>query len=180
MPWILIFFLTPIAEMYLLIEVAGYIEVWPTIFLVMLTAVVGVAILRQQGIATLARGIAKMRSGQLPAQEMVEGLCLAVAGALLITPGFATDAIGFFLLTPVSRQWFAKALLARVQIRTPDDLFRASGGQSPGYSADLEPDARGSRPGATLEGEFRDREAHNNELRDNNDSVDHDTRSPDR
>lgn len=100
--------------MYLLIEVAGYIDVWPTIGLVMLTAVVGVALLKRQGIATLTRGVQRAQQGQMPATEMAEGILLAVAGALLITPGFVTDFVGFTLLFPPSRVAIAKTLMQRV------------------------------------------------------------------
>ena len=113
--WFLIFFLTPIAEMYLLIEVGGYIGTLPTVALVMLTAVIGVALLRIQGVATLTRGMARLQQGQLPAQELAEGLLLAVAGALLLTPGFVTDAAGFLLLFPPSRAPAARWLLTRVE-----------------------------------------------------------------
>ena len=58
-----------------------------------------------------------MRAGELPAQEMAEGLLLAVAGALLITPGFVTDIIGFLILFPPSRVWIARVLLTRVQVQ---------------------------------------------------------------
>ena len=98
--WLLIFFITPIVEMYLLIEVGGYIGALPTIGLVMITAVIGVTLLRIQGLATLTRGVNRLQTGELPAREVVEGLLLAVAGALLLTPGFVTDGIGFILLTP--------------------------------------------------------------------------------
>ena len=114
MPWLMLFFLTPIIEMYLLIEVAGYIDAWPTIGLVMLTAVVGVALLKRQGIATLTRGVQRAQQGQMPATEMAEGILLAVAGALLITPGFVTDFVGFTLLFPPSRVAIAKILMQRV------------------------------------------------------------------
>ena len=114
MLWLLVFFLTPIAEMYLLIEVAGYIDVWPTIALVMLTAVIGVALLKRQGLATLTRGMTRLNAGQVPATEMAEGILLAVAGALLITPGFFTDGVGFTLLFPPSRQLIAHQLLKRM------------------------------------------------------------------
>ncbi len=100
--------------MYLLIEVAGYIDAWPTIGLVMLTAVVGVALLKRQGIATLTRGVQRAQQGQMPATEMAEGILLAVAGALLITPGFVTDFVGFTLLFPPSRVAIAKILMQRV------------------------------------------------------------------
>lgn len=114
--WLLIFFLTPIAEMYLLITVAGYINAWPTIGLVMLTAVIGVALLKRQGLATLTRGIGRMNAGEVPAREMAEGILLAVAGALLLTPGFITDFVGFTLLFPPTRMIIASELLKRVQV----------------------------------------------------------------
>jgi UPF0716 protein FxsA len=117
MPWLLVFFLTPIAEMYLLIEVAGYINTWPTVFLVMLTAVIGVALLKRQGLATLTRGVNRMNAGEIPATEIAEGLLLAVAGALLVTPGFITDGVGFALLFPPSRVWLAGLLLKRVEVQ---------------------------------------------------------------
>ncbi len=104
--------------MYLLIEVAGYIDAWPTIGLVMLTAVIGVALLKRQGLATLTRGTRRLESGELPAREMAEGILLAVAGALLLTPGFVTDTVGFIFLIPKSRALIADALLQRVQVHT--------------------------------------------------------------
>ncbi len=115
---LLVFFITPIVEMYLLITVAGYIDAWPTIALVMLTAVIGVALLKRQGLATLTRGVSRMNAGEVPAQEMAEGILLAVAGALLLTPGFVTDAVGFVLLFPPSRQALVVLLLKRVEIHT--------------------------------------------------------------
>lgn len=115
--WLLVFFLTPIIEMYLLIKVAGYIDAWPTIGLVMLTAVIGVALLKRQGLATLTRGVGRMNRGEIPAREMAEGILLAVAGALLVTPGFVTDCVGFVLLFPPSRMAIAGELLKRVQVQ---------------------------------------------------------------
>ncbi|TNF89791.1 MAG: FxsA family protein [Gammaproteobacteria bacterium] len=118
--WFLVFFLTPILEMYLLIEVGGYIGTLPTIALVMLTAVVGVALLRLQGVETLTRGVGRLQRGEVPATEMAEGILLAVAGALLITPGFVTDAVGFVLLFPPSRAAIARRMLSRLTVVGPD------------------------------------------------------------
>lgn len=103
--------------MYLLIEVAGYIDAWPTIGLVMLTAVIGVALLKRQGVSTLTRGMSRLDAGEIPAMEMAEGLLLAVAGALLVTPGFITDCVGFALLFPPSRMAIATQMLKRVEVR---------------------------------------------------------------
>ena len=145
MPWLLLFFLTPIIEMYLLIEVAGYIDAWPTIGLVMLTAVVGVALLKRQGIATLTRGVQRAQQGQVPATEMAEGILLAVAGALLITPGFVTDFVGFTLLFPPSRVAIAKILMQRVAMSaTVMSPSRARGADSAANDA-----------GNVLDGEFQ-------------------------
>jgi len=90
--------------MWLLIKVGGLIGALPTIGLVFLTAMIGLSLLRQQGFSTLARARGRMSGGELPAQEMVEGLFLAVGGALLLTPGFVTDALGFACLIPGIRQ----------------------------------------------------------------------------
>jgi UPF0716 protein FxsA len=138
----------PIVEMYLLISVAGYIDALPTIGLVMLTAVIGVALLRQQGLETLTRGTQKMSRGQMPAQEMAEGVLLAVAGALLITPGFVTDTIGFLILFPPTRMVIAQIILRRVQI---------NGAQSFQYHTD-QPSGRDRERSQTLEGEYHRRD----------------------
>lgn len=145
MPWLLLFFLTPIIEMYLLIEVAGYIDAWPTIGLVMLTAVVGVALLKRQGIATLTRGIQRAQQGQMPATEMAEGILLAVAGALLITPGFVTDFVGFTLLFPPSRVAIAKILIQRVAMSATV--------MSPSHARGA--DSAANDAGNVLDGEFQ-------------------------
>lgn len=113
----MLFFIVPVIEMVVLIEVGSAIGSLPTIALVFLTAVLGVALLRQQGAATLLRAMRRMDHGALPAQEMLEGVVLAVGGALLLTPGFVTDALGFACLFPPTRRLFLQHLLSRVQLR---------------------------------------------------------------
>ena len=112
------FFIVPVIEMVVLIEVGSAIGSLPTIALVFLTAVLGVALLRQQGAATLLRAMRRMDHGALPAREMLEGVVLAVGGALLLTPGFVTDALGFACLFPLTRRFFLQRLLSRVQLRS--------------------------------------------------------------
>ena len=85
---LVVFFTVPLVEMYVLIKVGEQIGALPTIALVVLTAVIGVALLRQQGLSTLTRGVSRLQSGEVPASERLEGLLLAVGGALLLTPGF--------------------------------------------------------------------------------------------
>lgn len=166
--WLLLFFLTPIVEMYLLIEVAGYIDAWPTIFLVMLTAVIGVGLLKRQGLATLTRGMSRMQRGEVPAREMAEGILLAVAGALLVTPGFVTDAVGFILLFPPTRMLIANRLLQRIQVSglngnglqggtsfTYGSTTSGSGHSGEGDTS--EPDRSSVQGPVTLEGDFEER-----------------------
>ncbi len=100
-------------EIYLLIQVGESIGALPTIFMVVFTAVLGVALLRWQGLVTLTRVQTAMARGELPAVAMLEGMFLLVAGALLLTPGFFTDAIGFALLIPPLRQFLAQSLIMR-------------------------------------------------------------------
>jgi len=108
-----LFLVIPIIEIFFLIKVGEVVGVWTTIFLVVLTAVIGAGLLRQQGLSTLARFQQNMGQGKLPAQEMVEGILLAVGGALLMTPGFVTDTIGFLCLLPFSRKFIAANIIKR-------------------------------------------------------------------
>ena len=110
---LIIFMLVPIVEMWILIEVGGWIGALPTIALVVLTATLGLSLLKRQGISTLVRARRKMDEGSIPASELVSGVMIAVGGALLLTPGFVTDAIGFALLIPQTRQWFLLKLVDR-------------------------------------------------------------------
>ncbi|MFQ3324128.1 MAG: UPF0716 protein FxsA [Pseudomonadales bacterium] len=86
MPLLILFVVTPIFEMLLLIEVGSKIGALNTVGLVLLTAMIGLALLRKQGLDTLLRANQKINSGEVPAQEMAEGLALAAGGALLLTP----------------------------------------------------------------------------------------------
>ncbi|VAW57430.1 FxsA protein [hydrothermal vent metagenome] len=116
--WPILFLVIPISEVYLLIEVGSVIGAGWTILLVVMTAVIGVNLLRQQGLSTLMRANQSMSQGQIPAMEMMEGLFLAVGGALLITPGFFTDTIGFICLLPFTRREIIKLLLLKSVIKT--------------------------------------------------------------
>ena len=109
----LIFIVMPIIEVAVLIQIGQVIGVWWTVALVVTTAFIGVNMLRVQGLATLTRANWRMQSGQIPAQEMMEGVFLAIGGALLLTPGVITDVFGFLCLIPVTRIWMVKAMQVR-------------------------------------------------------------------
>ena len=103
----------PLTELWLLIEIGSRIGALTTVALVVLTAVLGAALLRWQGFETLRRAQEALARGVPPAVELVEGALLVVAGAFLLTPGFLTDAVGFALLVPGVRHAAAVALLRR-------------------------------------------------------------------
>jgi UPF0716 protein FxsA len=107
----ILFIIIPIIEMVLLIQVGSMIGVIPTVGLVLLTAVIGVTLLRQQGLDTLARLQSRLANGEIPGTELLEGAMLLIGGALLLTPGFFTDAIGFSCLIPAFRRPIAQALI---------------------------------------------------------------------
>ena len=86
------FILVPLAEIALLIQVGGWLGLMPTLALIILTAVIGTWMLRQQGFTVLSRAQRQLEQGVMPVAEVFEGLCLLVAGVLLLTPGFITDA----------------------------------------------------------------------------------------
>lgn len=112
----LLFIVVPIVEITLLINVGQAIGAWNTVGLVLLSAFIGVNMLRYQGFSTLSRAQRRMDSGQIPGREMIEGIVLAVGGALLLTPGFVTDVIGFLCLIPFTRQRFADALVSKFTV----------------------------------------------------------------
>ncbi len=145
MPFLILFVVMPIAEMWLLIEVGGRIGALPTIALVLLTAMVGLALLRVQGISTLNRLQRKAQAGEMPLQEMVEGIFLAVGGALLLTPGFITDAIGFSCLLPGIRHILIGQLFRR---------FIASGRMQGNFQAHYQNRQDGQDGDEIIDGEF--------------------------
>ena len=110
-----LFIIVPLIEMWLLIDIGRLIGAPLTILGVVATAAIGIVLLRQQGMATLLRFNDRLHSGELPLQELLEGLLLAVGGALLLTPGFATDTLGFSCLLPVTRRGWLALLLGRAE-----------------------------------------------------------------
>ena len=116
----LIVLIVPFAEIYLLLEVGGIIGALPTIFLVVFTAVLGAWLLRQQGFATFRRFQESLARGEIPAYEMIEGPLILVGGALLLTPGFLTDILGFVCLIPASRKKLAQYIIENHLVQAVD------------------------------------------------------------
>lgn len=100
----------PIVEIAVFIKIGGWLGLWPTVAVVILTAMLGTALLRLQGFAVLLKVRESLAAGRFPVDEVFDGLCLLVASALLLTPGFVTDAIGFLLFVPPVRAAVRRAV----------------------------------------------------------------------
>ncbi|MDG2091168.1 MAG: FxsA family protein [Gammaproteobacteria bacterium] len=144
----LLFIIIPIAEMLLLFEVADNIGGLTTLGLVVLTAVIGIQILKQQGLSTFSRANQRINSGELPAQEIIEGIFLAVGGAFLLTPGFITDTLGFMFLIGPIRRFFVRALIKSGKL-----AILQSGGQGQFFYTKNQTRSS-SEDGSIFEGEF--------------------------
>ena len=136
----------PIAEIAVFIEVGEKIGLVATLVIVVATAIMGTALLRQQGFSVLARAQNSLSQNRFPMNELFDGLCLLFAGALLLTPGFVTDTIGFLLFVPPFRaligSWVSKAMLAHGHIHMEQTVYPGSQ-----YS---------EKDGTVIDGEFSD------------------------
>jgi UPF0716 protein FxsA len=112
---LLLLIAVPLIEIAVFIEIGGQIGVGATIVATVLTAMAGTWLLRAQGLATLARARGQMDQGILPARELFDGLCLLFAGALLLVPGFVTDAVGLILFIPAVRERLRRFIGHRIE-----------------------------------------------------------------
>ena len=103
-PILLLIILIPIIEIYLLIKIGSQIGAMSTILLIFATAIVGIYYAKYEGLNTLRSGFAQLSNNETPAYEVISGAAIAFAALLLIIPGFATDALGFLLIFPLSRK----------------------------------------------------------------------------
>lgn len=117
----LILVAVPAIEIALFVQVGGQIGIWPTLFLTFGTAAAGTLMLRIQGLATLARAQAALERDQAPVAELIDGVCLLLAGLLLLIPGFFTDALGLLMFIPPLRREIGLFLWRRAKIRRDRD-----------------------------------------------------------
>lgn len=153
--WPILFIAIPLVELYFILVVGDIIGAFWTVILVLLTAIIGVNLLRIQGMSTLARAQRNMAQGAIPALEMMEGVALAIAGVLLITPGFITDSIGFLLLIPASRQVIIRFIMARATVYTGSTGFHSSVEKPSDKSQSASAKTTRNKVGRTIEGEYR-------------------------
>jgi UPF0716 protein FxsA len=158
---------TPIIEIAVFLEVGGRIGVLNTILIIIITAMLGAWLLRSQGLQTLRRTQKSLNQNVFPVSEVFDGICLMVAGGLLLTPGFVTDLFGFLLFVP----W------ARRILRDMAWSFLARSGRAGGWTNAENPMGPGgnhpsSNGPATIDGEFREVD------KDENDDADQDGKLP--
>ncbi|MCS5590322.1 MAG: FxsA family protein [Candidatus Thioglobus sp.] len=108
-----IFVVVTLAEIYVLVSVGDAIGAWSTILLVIVTALIGSTLLKQQGWSIMAKAQQSIAEGRTPALEMLEGVVILVSGVLLLTPGFITDGLGLLGLMPWSRRYFINHFLEK-------------------------------------------------------------------
>lgn len=112
----LAFTIIPVSEIYILIAIGGQIGILPSIGLVILTGIVGASLARSQGLKTLGRIRDSFQQGVVPGEELLNALLIAIAGIVLLTPGFLTDAAGLFLLIPATRTLCREWLKRRMEL----------------------------------------------------------------
>jgi len=154
MPFIVIFIMVPFIELATFASVSEHIGIWTTLTLAFVTAIIGGLLVKYQGLQTILSMRGAMDQGKMPLNEIFDGFCLVAAGALLITPGFVTDAIGFALLIPPVRA------AIRHFIRKHTD-WSVAGSSSP-YGRQ----GRNAQDPNVLEGEYERVEEPNKEVRD--------------
>lgn len=115
--WLLLAFIAvPLIEIGLFIKVGGWLTLWPTLAIVLATGIIGTFLVRQQGLKVLGELRNSMSQMRDPLSPLAHGAMILFAGALLLTPGFFTDAIGFLLLVPQIRQAIITFAAARVKV----------------------------------------------------------------
>lgn len=141
MPLFLIFLLIPIIEIALFIEIGGFLGLWPTLAIVVLTAFFGTVLVRREGARALNDLRMSLNSLRDPSKPLADGAMILVAGALLLTPGFFTDAVGFALLVPQVRSWAFNLLKAKFRVVNVESR---GGYQRPGS------------PGTVIDGDYEE------------------------
>ena len=123
----LAFTIIPIIEIYLLIEIGSMFGALTAVALVILTGFLGAFLARMQGLQTLYRIQESLREGRMPSGELLDALLIGIAGLVLLTPGFLTDAAGFLLLIPATRNaiknWLRRQIELRYMPNRPEDII---------------------------------------------------------
>ena len=141
--WLFVLFLAiPLIEIALFIQVGGAIGLWPTLAIVVFTAFLGAWLMRAQGVLAINRLRSSLNELRDPTEPLAHGAMILIAGALLLTPGFFTDAVGFALLVPPVRSAIYAYLRSRVKVQN----FTVGG----------QPTPRSDTSGTVIDGEYHE------------------------
>lgn len=150
--WLFLAFLTvPLVEIALFIQVGGLIGLWPTLLIVVITAIAGTVIVRAQGTQAIQGLRQSLSELDDPTVHLAHGAMILVSGALLLTPGFFTDAVGFLLLIPNFRLWVMKQARKRIKMQS----FTVGGGPVPPHRGRPHPD-RTPQGDRVVDGDYTD------------------------
>ena len=139
----LLFILMPVIEIWVMIDIGSIIGAGWTVLAILATAAIGASLVRFQGLGVYSRLNQTAARGEIPAMNMLEGFCLLISGVLLLTPGFITDTLGFLMLIPPLRRWFALSMLKRFFIVPADSAGQGANARK--TTIDV----------TTIEGEYR-------------------------
>ena len=120
----LLFLVVPFLELFVLIQVGSLIGALPTVAVLVVVSVVGAWLVKREGLGVLHRARQQMAAGRVPAAELVDGVLILFAGALLLTPGFLTDFLGVLLLVPPVRAGLRAGARRRLTRRMTGGLQR--------------------------------------------------------
>ncbi|HIP76497.1 MAG TPA: FxsA family protein [Psychromonas hadalis] len=146
----LVFSSISLLEIYVLMKVGSFLGAGATVGLVILSALVGSALVRSQGLHLIRDLQERTARGEMPGQQLIEGMMLIITGVLLVTPGFVTDFAGLLLLQPSIRGYFAKLILASMSVNT----FSNMPGGFQGQEHQTSPFANKIEDDDIIEGEF--------------------------
>ncbi|MCX7080485.1 MAG: membrane protein FxsA [Pseudomonas sp.] len=155
-PFLLLFLVFPVLELFVFVQVSSAIGFFPALALIILGSMLGVLVLRVAGLATALRARESLNRGELPAQQMLEGLMMALGGGLLILPGFISDVVGLVMLLPITRRLLANKMRQRaeeqaIRQRAFAEDMQARGGPTPQQPIGRQPNV--------IEGEFEHRDS---------------------
>ena len=142
---VLVLVVVPLVELFVIVRVGDWIGYLPTFALLIGISICGGYLVKREGIETLRRAQAQLRAGEIPAAELVDGAIIVTAGALLLTPGFVTDAIGLLFLFPPTRFFPRRWARNRRTVRTGNVVYgriidvRGTGGPPPGRPDEVPP-----------------------------------------
>lgn len=152
----LLLFVVPLIELYFLIQLGNVIGALPTILLTVFTAVLGVFLMRSQGLATMQNAQIEMAAGKSPQSSMLEGVFIFIGGVFLFFPGLVSDAIGLLFLVPFIRRFLIKQSIKGMQT-SGRNRYQHQESVYEGEWAEKEPKPNKVLKDSVIDGEFEDK-----------------------